>query len=129
MNPKAKLTYERVGSVCCVTAGCAGGHQHDGLALTRLTSKRPEPVPRWVRKINRKIGKQYLLTQTDWRDHIGYCGEVLISEPYGLTPEGVRELVAFCDRHGLDFEIDACSQHFPTNVLAVLVWPREGARP
>ncbi len=129
MNPKAKLTYEKVGVVCCVFPACAGRHDHDGPALMRLVSKRIEPVPRWVREINRKLGNQYLLTQTDWRDHVGYCGEVLISEPYGLTPAGVRELVAFCDRHGLTFEIDACSQHLPTNTLAVLVWPREGTKP
>ncbi len=129
MNPKAKLTYEKVGEVCCVFPACDGRHERAGSALMRLVSKRAAPVPRWVKKINRELGNQYLLTQTDWRDHLGYCGEVLISEPYGLTPAGARELVAFCDRHRLTFEIDACSQHLPTNTLAILVWPREGTTP
>jgi hypothetical protein len=129
MNPKAKLTYEKVREVRCVTPDCRERHERGGIALMRLVSKRAEPVPRWVKKINREIGSQYLLTQTDWRDHLGYCGEVLISEPYGLTPAGVRELVEFCDRHRLDFQIGACSQHLPTNTLAILVWPREGTTP
>ena len=123
---KAILSYKGIGRVGCVTPNCNHKKHPDGpLSLQRLVSKKSHPVPRWVKKVFNKRGLGFEMTHSSWRDHIGYCGELLVSEPYGLPSEYVRDLVEFCDKHGLDFQIDATSQHFPTQTLAIFVWPKE----
>jgi len=65
----------------------------------------------------------------EWLDHWGIVQrrgrEVFISEPYGLTDEATGELMEFCRALNLDFDIDACSYHFPTQTLRITLWPRE----
>ncbi len=128
-NPKANMKYEQVAEVLCVVPNCKyKEHRHASpLSLRRLVSKKSRPAPRWAKKILNEHGCDTLMTHSGsgWNDHLGYCGEYLISEPYGLTSDSVRDLVEFCDKYGLDFEIDACSQHFPTQTLAIFVWPKE----
>lgn len=51
-----------------------------------------------------------------------------VSQPYGLAGAHVREIVAFCETHGLDFWIDAWpGWHFPGHVLTV-IYSRPGMR-
>ncbi len=128
-NPKAKMKYEQVAQVCCVmpNRNHKEHRRQDPISLERLVSKKSHPVPRWVKRVFNKHGLGFEMTHSSWRDHIGYCGDILISEPYGLTSDDVRELVEFCNKHGLDFDIDACSQHYPTQTLAIFVWPKEKA--
>lgn len=127
-NPKAKMKYEQVAEVRCVLPNCNHKvHRNDPLSLRRLVSKKSHREPRWAKRILNEHGCDALMKHGSWRDHIGYCGEYLISEPYGLVSEYVRDLVEFCDKYGLDFEIDACSQHYPTQTLVVFVWPKEEA--
>ncbi|MBI4377240.1 MAG: hypothetical protein HY549_12420 [Elusimicrobia bacterium] len=45
---------------------------------------------------------------------------VYLTQPYGLTWETMRRLMAFCERHGLKADIDTWpSFHFPGQVLSV----------
>jgi hypothetical protein len=45
--------------------------------------------------------------------------EVYVSQPYGLSWESLKNLVSFCETHGLEAEIDTGSWHFPDNTLLV----------
>jgi hypothetical protein len=68
-----------------------------------------------------------------WLDHWGTTGtwgrEIFVSEPYGLTDDAVQELLEFCRALKLDFDVDACSFHFPTRTLRILMWPHEWGSP
>lgn len=50
----------------------------------------------------------------------------LLSQPYGLSWDALRDLVAWCEGHELVAEVDAYSGHFPGQTLAVRI--RRGGR-
>jgi hypothetical protein len=105
------------------------GFEYKPLTLPRkgdtpryLCSKR-DALPKWVRKVFKAPGG-YILPGHDFLDHIGGCGEFLIAEPYGLSQHGTKMLIDFCETYHLNFEIDACSQHYPTQTLCIIMWPK-----
>jgi hypothetical protein len=54
-----------------------------------------------------------------WRKKGG--PDTLTSEPYEIGVEGMRALVAFCDKHGLNATLTAGSVHFPSHCLLVVL--------
>lgn len=49
----------------------------------------------------------------------------LVTQPYGLSGDIIRQTVAWADEHGLDFSIDARgSWHFPSQTLLIVFWKR-----
>ncbi|HID78810.1 MAG TPA: hypothetical protein EYP56_22800 [Planctomycetaceae bacterium] len=62
-----------------------------------------------------------------WLDHWGSTRRgneiIFVSEPYGLTDAAVRNLDTFCRRLGVDYEISACSEWYPTFTLRVAILP------
>jgi hypothetical protein len=69
--------------------------------------------------------EQWLSTR-GWLDHWGTASymdhEVLVSEPYHLGPDSVRDLLRFCENLDLTFSIQAGSWHYPTLACRILVW-------
>jgi len=51
--------------------------------------------------------------------------KAVMTEPYGLGMREMKELVNFCEEHGLDFSIDGESTHFPGRTFRVLIFERE----
>lgn len=52
----------------------------------------------------------------------------ILSQPYGLTYNGLRETLAFCEQHDLEVVIDTYpSFHYPGTVLS-LIFTRKGSR-
>jgi hypothetical protein len=51
--------------------------------------------------------------------------EIMVSQPYGLSLESLRETLNFCDKHNLDLEIDAGGWHYPHNTLLVTIKKRQ----
>jgi hypothetical protein len=68
-----------------------------------------------------------------WLDHWGTTHhrgkEVFVCEPYGLGSKHVGMLMEFCQALNLDYEVSACSYHYPTQTLRILIWPREWGNP
>ena len=92
--------------------------------LLALEGKKVGQLPQWAQRIVREREG----TMPDWWDHPGKAGDMLIVEPYGLHSDGVRDIIRFADAHGLDFCIQAESQHFPTRTVCVQLWPKVAAR-
>ncbi len=44
----------------------------------------------------------------------------LTSEPYYVTKEQLRHLIAHCDAYGIDFQIDAESCYYPGHAIRIL---------
>jgi hypothetical protein len=44
----------------------------------------------------------------------------LTSEPYYVMKEQLRHLIALCDAHGIDFQIDAESCYYPGHAIRIL---------
>jgi hypothetical protein len=57
-------------------------------------------------------------------DHAFQAGPDLVSRPYGMGSDSVGELVDWCKRYGLEFDIDSPSSWHPAT-LVVRVWNPE----
>lgn len=98
------------------------------LPIYRLSGKRVGRYPQWWKRLFDDP-----LDASVWRRWLDHAGsfiaedgtEVLMSEPYNLDPDAVRDLLAFCDQHDLDFHIDGLTQHYPTRTFRVRVWPNK----
>jgi hypothetical protein len=94
----------------------------EGMELWRLKGLRPGRTPAWFRKIiDRDFDGHF---NADWFDHHAQDGEALISEPYGLCHDDLREILAFADKYALNVSISATSHHFPTRTVSVALKPR-----
>jgi hypothetical protein len=98
----------------------------EGMSLLRLGGLSVGKQPSWFRRIiQRDFGGRF---NAEWFDHHGCMDDSLVVEPYGLSDESLRNLLAFADAYALNITISATSQHFPTRTLAVFLTPREEAR-
>jgi hypothetical protein len=98
----------------------------EGISLLRLGGLSVGKLPSWFRRIiDRDFGGRF---NADWFDHHARAGNALVVEPYDLTDDSLRDLLAFADRYRLSVTISATSQHFPTRTLAVFLIPREEAK-
>jgi hypothetical protein len=98
----------------------------EGMSLVRLGGLSVGKQPHWFRRIiQRDFAGRF---NADWFDHHGCIDDSLVVEPYGLSEESLRSLLAFADRYGLNVTLSATSQHYPTRTLAVFLTPREEAR-
>lgn len=67
---------------------------------------------------------------TAWYDGVDstgrrYSQELLVSEPYALHADDLKDVFTFADRFNLSFTIHADSQKFPTQTLRVVFEPNE----
>lgn len=62
-----------------------------------------------------------------WLDHAGYAlvgnEPCFVSEPYGLTSRAIASLARFSEQTGLEYEISAASNHYPTRTLRIIFRP------
>lgn len=100
----------------------ANGNHYPPSELVALTGKKWGRLPRWMRRIVREHYNGRLPHIDGLLDHVGSCGDVLISEPYHLDAEA---LVAFVKKHNLDYSVSATSQHYPTRTICIRLWPKE----
>lgn len=97
----------------------------EGMELWRLTGVSPGRSPAWFRKIvDRDFAGSF---HADWFDHHAKDGETLISEPYDICHDDLREILAFADKYALNVSISATSHHFPTRTVSVALKPRVGS--
>jgi hypothetical protein len=93
----------------------------DGIELWRLKDL-SFGRPAWFRKIvDRDFAGSF---NADWFDHPARSGETLIVEPYDLSHEELRDILAFADKYTLNVSISAITFHFPTRTLAISFTPR-----
>lgn len=95
----------------------------EGMNLVRLGGLSVGKQPSWFRRIvQRDFDGRF---DAEWFDHHARTDDSLVVEPYGLSDESLRHLLAFADRYRLSVSISATSHHFPTRSLAVFLTPRE----
>jgi len=62
----------------------------------------------------------------NWLDHLSMEqndeGAALISEPYHMNPESVKEMLRLCEDFNLDFLIDGKSTHNPGRCFRITLW-------
>lgn len=56
--------------------------------------------------------------RTAWRRNGKPC--LVISEPYFASKDELRELIAYCDTYGIDFQVDAESMYYPGHAIRIL---------
>lgn len=61
------------------------------------------------------------LDHAGWVDEAGR-GAILISEPYGLSPDGLEDLQSLCTNAGLTYSIVGFSNHYPSRTLRIEIW-------
>jgi hypothetical protein len=95
----------------------------EGMSLLRLGGLSPGKMPAWFRRIvERDFGGQF---NPDWFDHHASAGDSLVVEPYNVTEDSLRDLLAFADRYGLSLSVSGISQHYPTRTLSIFLTPQE----
>jgi len=52
---------------------------------------------------------------------------VVISEQYGLSFELIKEMLAFAEAHGLEFEVDSHFQSYLPGRCEAVIWTKKGA--
>jgi len=96
------------------------GRQRKG---KRVTVK---SLPKW-------LGVNYILGRKQWLDHLSFEKrkdleesevEALISEPYAIGLEDIREIISFCEEHSLNVTIDGKSSHNPGACFRITLWKR-----
>jgi hypothetical protein len=96
-----------------------------GIEIWRRQGLSVGKQPAWFRRIvDRDFGGSF---NADWFDHFAKNGEQLVVEPYDLSHEDLRDLIAFADKYSLGVSISAVSHHFPTRTIAIFFSPREAA--
>jgi hypothetical protein len=101
-----------VNRVLCAVAGI---REKD----TKTYGSRKNSKPKWLREIQKK--DPYFDIPGGVRDHIRYMDEAVISEPYNVSPEGIKDLQEMCIKYGLNFWIDGDSAHFPGKTLSITI--------
>ena len=93
--------------------------------LSRLLVKQfkiPRDVPGGMARLYWVQGRTDLL---HWIDHSGVVvignEQCFVSEPYGLSSKNAAALVEFCRITGLEFEVSAASNWFPTACLRITI--------
>ena len=80
------------------------------------------------------LGIDYLLGRKQWLDHLSFEKrkdleesevEALISEPYAIGTEDIKEIVKFCEEHSLNVTIDGKSSHNPGACFRITFWKRD----
>ena len=66
-------------------------------------------------------------TNDGFLDHAGWVdeegrGTILISEPYGLSADGLEDLQSLCTNAGLTYRIVGFSNHYPSRTLRIEIW-------
>jgi hypothetical protein len=90
--------------------------------LWRLQGLAVGKQPAWFRRIvDRDFGGSF---NADWFDHHAKDGERLIVEPYDVSHEELRDILAFADKYALNVLISAITFHFPTRTVAITFIPR-----
>lgn len=69
------------------------------------------PIPDWVKGIR----------HLSWMDHMGSLNGKAVSEPYSISMEGIKDLVAFCEESNTTFTIWGESFHYPGRTLRILI--------
>ena len=96
------------------------GRQRKG---KRVTVK---SLPKW-------LGVDYLLGRKQWLDHLSFEKrkdleesevEALISEPYVIGTEDIKEIISFCEEHSLNVTIDGKASHNPGACFRITLWKR-----
>lgn len=77
--------------------------------------------PEWIEDLLKKR-----IFNIPCMDHRRYLDNMLISEPYDVHMGEMRELIEFCDEHGLTFTIDGDSAHFPGRCFRILIVKKSG---
>lgn len=87
-------------------------------------------MPRWLQSaLVHRSGKPHWCGGSDptWMDHWGTATingkRVFVSEPYGLSDDGVRNLMEFCSKYKIKVDIQAASWHYPTHCLRIILTP------
>ena len=58
-----------------------------------------------------------------WR--IGPEPLVFVTQPYHVTHDDLRGMLAYCDAHGLELELDQWAAfHYPSGVVGIAIWNR-----
>jgi len=95
-------------------------------------------APRWVAEIGQRIedeerkyygkivkeaGYNYILEHC-YFDHAFFKNTAYINEPYEMSMEGLKRLLAFCEKHGLYCYIRGESKHFPGRTFRIVITKR-----
>jgi hypothetical protein len=93
-------------------------------------------IPRWLRRRLPRlkqeldaidINEALAILGQDWLDHWGTVREgdreLLISEPYELSSDGLRSLLQFAERVRAEVFLQAASFHYPTQTLRIILEP------
>jgi len=86
----------------------------------------------WIGKRGRRI-ESYSRFYPNWLDHSYFLKDIetgkmkLVGEPYGVCLDELKEIVDFCDKYNLDFEISHGfpSIHYPNNTIALVFSKKE----
>ena len=86
--------------------------------------ERPEIKPsgkgRKARAIHRKFKEDYGIPDKYRFDHVQYNGEELISEPYSIGMDALKELINKCEEEKLSFDITGRSYWYPGETLRIV---------
>jgi hypothetical protein len=108
-----------------VIATVPAGYGDEELELWQLTGLSRGDVPEWFQEIvDTEYGGSF---NPDWYDHVSRDEDTLVVEPYDLSDESLRDLVAFADKHSLRIHISAIASHYPTRTLSIALDAREAA--
>ena len=87
--------------------------------------------PKWfVDLIRKSADKDYPFMGINfgcWSDHMATLKnlntgeEFLISEPYQLDDDTIKQLISFCDKYNLEFEIGSKSYWNPGNTICIMI--------
>jgi hypothetical protein len=106
--------------IATVKAECRFGPE--GMSLVRLGGLSPGKMPAWFRRIvQRDFGGCF---NAEWFEHHARAGDSLAVEPYQLSDDSVRDLLAFTDRYSLSVSFSGMSGHYPTRTFSVFLKPR-----
>jgi len=118
---------------------------HQARTLLKPSPVRPCHLPGWFRRaLLREFGsdgssggnsiiyhaidrvRDATRWRMNWLDHWGstlYRGQrVFVSEPYGVCPEGIREIAALAARCGCNWHLDPNSWWFPSKTIRILIY-------
>jgi hypothetical protein len=69
-------------------------------------------------------------SSSSWLDHWGWVGEcnendLLVSEPYRVNRDHLKNLEVLCDKVGWTFSIQGVSGHYPSATIRIVINPSE----
>lgn len=85
------------------------------------TENKEEAEERWHKNQykDEKLDTRVLEHRDLWLDKEGKP-YMLTTQPYFVSKDMLRDLIAHCDEHGIDFQIDAESFYFPGHTIRIL---------